>query len=101
MKRAGHHYVDDTCIGCGACEHACPGRVDAIWRMEDDYLGRFTVIAEACIDCGFCIGMCPVGAVHDSRVELPPAGAGRGAPVTALARWAAERRGGVGTRPRR
>ncbi len=68
-KRPGHFYIDDTCIGCGACEHACPGKVDAIHRVEDDYLGRFVVVLEDCIDCGRCVPLCPVACIHDARSE--------------------------------
>lgn len=66
-SRTGHFFIDDTCIGCGACEHACPGRVDAIFRIEDDFLGRFAIVAEDCIDCGFCVPLCPVDCIHDTR----------------------------------
>ncbi|MEW6473461.1 MAG: 4Fe-4S dicluster-binding protein [Actinomycetota bacterium] len=66
-RRTGHFFIDDTCIGCGACEHACPGRVDAIFRIEDDFLGRFAIVAEDCIDCGFCVPLCPVDCIHDTR----------------------------------
>jgi formate hydrogenlyase subunit 6/NADH:ubiquinone oxidoreductase subunit I len=68
-KRVGHFYIDDTCIGCGACEHACPGKVDAIYKIDGDFTGRFAIVLESCIDCGFCIPVCPVNCIHDGRTE--------------------------------
>ena len=51
------HKVTDACIGCGACEGACP--VGAV-KVED---GVAVVDAGACIDCGACEGACPTGAI--------------------------------------
>jgi len=48
----------EACIGCGACEGACP--VEAI-KMED---GK-AVVSDACIDCGACISECPVDAIEE------------------------------------
>lgn len=66
-ERVGHFYIDETCIGCGACDHACPGKVEAIYRVEDDFLGRFAIVLEKCIDCGLCVPLCPVDCIHDAR----------------------------------
>ena len=49
--------VIEGCIGCGACEGACP--VGAV-KVED---GVAVVDAGACIDCGACEGACPTGAI--------------------------------------
>ncbi len=67
MARSGHFVIDETCIGCGACEHACPGKVDAISKVSDDFIGRFTIALPNCIDCGFCVPLCPVDCIHDAR----------------------------------
>lgn len=52
------HFIDETCINCGACEPVCP--VPCI--AEGD---NARVIDESmCIDCGSCATVCPVDAIH-------------------------------------
>ena len=46
----------DTCIGCGACESACP--LDAI--SVDDVA---SVDEDVCCECGACISSCAVDAI--------------------------------------
>lgn len=46
----------DACVGCAACESACPAgaiKVD----------GKATVDEGACVSCGACTSACPVGAI--------------------------------------
>ena len=65
--------LQGRCIGCGACEHACPGKVDAIHQIEGDFLSRYVIEEGECIDCGFCVPLCPVDCIHDSRLQPPAA----------------------------
>lgn len=95
--RIGHFYIDETCIGCGACDHACPGKVDAIYKIEGDFTGRFAIVLEDCIDCGFCIPVCPVDCIHDARKESIDAGTESGwTRIRELQSWATAR-GAVST----
>lgn len=90
-KGHGHFYIDETCIACGACDHACPGHVDAIFRVEEDYLGRFAIRIEDCIDCGLCVPLCPVLCIHDARSEGQVEGQGGYARIRELQAWAESR----------
>lgn len=87
-EKYGHFYIDPTCIACGACDHACPGKADAIYRVETDYLGRFAIRVEDCIDCGICVPLCPVKCIHDARTEGIVAGSGGYARIQELQAWA-------------
>ena len=51
--------INDTCVGCGACESQCP--VGAI-SMGD---GKMEIDPNTCINCGSCAGCCPVGAIEE------------------------------------
>ncbi len=69
--------VTDDCIGCGACEYACP---TTALTKTDSFLGVFTIDPYLCDDCTLCVGKCPVVAIVSD-----PAWAvcrGRGCPLT-------------------
>jgi ferredoxin len=45
-----------NCIGCGACEDACPSeaiKVDDVAKIDGD----------KCTDCGACVDECPQGCI--------------------------------------
>ena len=51
------HKVEKGCIGCGACQNACPR---ACIRMDG---GHAVIDPVTCICCGNCKKVCPVGAI--------------------------------------
>jgi len=67
---------------------ACPGKVDAIQPIGNDFRGRFMVILEDCIDCGLCVPVCPVDCIHDARSEGVVAGKGGYTRIKELQAWA-------------
>ena len=51
------YKVEEGCIGCGACQNACPR---ACIRMDG---GHAVIDPVTCICCGNCKKVCPVGAI--------------------------------------
>lgn len=49
-----------ACIGCGACESACP--TEAI-KVNDDSIA--VIDGDTCIECLACIEACPVDAISE------------------------------------
>ena len=54
-------YVEDSCIGCGKCERACP--LNNI-KMVD----KKPVWSDQCTHCMACIGNCPVNAIQYGEI---------------------------------
>lgn len=51
------HVIDpESCIGCSACEMACPQK--AVMSIA----GHFCIDYDLCQDCKKCINDCPTGA---------------------------------------
>lgn len=69
--------VTAECLGCGACEMACPpGAI----HQSDDFRVAYWVDPLLCNDCGECVPTCPVDAlVPDDRFAVCQ---GRGCPMT-------------------
>ncbi|MDA8147769.1 MAG: 4Fe-4S binding protein [Actinomycetota bacterium] len=73
------YRVGDGCIGCGACEFACP---TAAISQTADFPVTFVVDPLGCDDCARCVVVCPVDVLAPD-----PAWAvcnGRGCPLSSL-----------------
>ena len=68
MKMANKINIDlDKCVGCGACESACPfGAIS----VKD---GKAVVDGEKCRFCGSCVEACPVKAISMQKEEVQDA----------------------------
>lgn len=54
MKK--HHYVYESCVGCGACSGSCPIDALKIEKNEDGFLRA--VKQDNCIECRLCLNFC-------------------------------------------
>lgn len=66
MKMQQHVIDPQNCIGCSACEMACP------YKAISSVAGRFCIDFEICKNCGKCITDCPTGAcqTHIETAEI-------------------------------
>ena len=69
--------VTDDCIGCGACEFACP---TGALSKTDSFLGVFVIDPYLCDDCEVCVDKCPVMVIVPDPAW--PVCHGRGCPLT-------------------
>jgi ferredoxin len=55
-----YKVLEDVCIGCGACDYACP---NGALHKTDSFLGLFAIDPYRCDDCEDCLPKCPVMAI--------------------------------------
>ncbi len=66
--RARHILWMDKCIGCRACQLACPADAIKMYKVEGDYpKNRLKIFPgidySRCVYCGLCVEACPVNAL--------------------------------------
>ena len=55
-ERSGHFYIDETCIGCGACDHSCPGTPGGCSNVTTMAF-RFSRVSPILSACGLCLAL--------------------------------------------
>ena len=72
-----YKVIENLCIGCGACDYACPTGALA---KTDSFLGLFEIDPYRCDACADCLPKCP-----EAAIVLDPEWVvchGRGCPLT-------------------
>lgn len=55
-----YQVLESVCIGCGACDYACP---NGALHKTDSFLGLFAIDPYRCDHCQDCLPKCPVDAI--------------------------------------
>jgi Fe-S-cluster-containing hydrogenase component 2 len=56
--------INGSCIGCGACESACP---QLAIHQSDNFIIGYIVDPVMCNDCQRCIQICPIDAIETDK----------------------------------
>jgi len=69
--RGALEFIEDKCMGCGACVEVCPAAARDIIDDKDKKIRRITHYRERCIYCGQCVSACPTEALkHTTEYEM-------------------------------
>jgi formate hydrogenlyase subunit 6/NADH:ubiquinone oxidoreductase subunit I len=73
--RARHLLDMDACIGCRACQLACPADAIKMYKVEGDYpKNRLKIFPgidySRCTYCGLCVEACPTGALKMTNYTM-------------------------------
>ncbi len=62
-------HVDegDKCVGCGACQEACPNKCISLFPNREGFLYP-RINEDTCVACGKCISVCPL---HQEKLCSP------------------------------
>lgn len=58
---------EDSCVGCGKCEKACPILAISVKGSEDQREKKAVVNTEICLGCGVCARNCPTKSIEMQR----------------------------------
>ncbi len=61
-------FLEDRCVGCGACMYACPAQAISVRYEESDDIVVLEHSVARCIFCMFCADTCPHGAIVKTNI---------------------------------